>query len=236
MSQSKKAFKDRFMEILKNLKILYIDDDQLIRDDAVEYLSFHCDNVYEACDGKDGLEKYEQLKPDIIITDIKMPKLNGIEMIKQIRKKDKTTKIIVATAFLETSYLIEAIELGLVKYLVKPIMEDSLLLVLEKCTEDVVKEQSIFKIFGGFSFDILNHSLFLNEKQIPLTKKELLFIDLLIKNSNRAVKYDEFSNYVWNGYMSEDALRSIVREIRRKTTKESIKNISGIGYQINLLR
>jgi DNA-binding response OmpR family regulator len=155
-------------------------------------------------------------------------------MIKQIRKNDKTTKIIVATAHLETSYLMDAIELGLVKYLVKPIMEDTLLQVLEKCTEDVVKEQSVFNIFGGFAFDILNHTLFCNQEQIPLTKKELLFLELLIKNSNRAVKYDEFSNYVWDGYMSEDALRSIVREIRKKTTKESIKNISGIGYQVNL--
>ena len=222
------------MEILKNLKILYIDDEEFIRENAIEYLSFYCDNVYEACDGKDGLEKYNDLKPDIIITDIKMPKLNGLDMIKQIRKKDKTTKIIVATAFLETSYLVEAIELGLVKYLVKPIMEDTLLLVLQKCTEDVVKEQSIFNIMGNFQFDILNHTLFLKEEQIPLTKKELLFLELLIKNSNRAVKYDEFSSYVWDGYMSEDALRSIVREIRKKTTKESIKNISGIGYQINL--
>lgn len=223
------------MEILKNLKILYIDDEPLIREDAVEYLSFYCDNVYEACDGKDGLEKYNELKPDVIITDIKMPKLNGLDMIKEIRKNDKTTKIIVATAFLETTYLVEAIELGLVKYLVKPIM-DNILSVLEKCTEDVVKKQSIFKIYGDFQFDILNHTLFLDKEQIPLTKKELLFLELLIKNSNRTVKYDEFSNYVWDGYMSEDALRSIVREIRKKTVKESIKNISGIGYQINLIR
>lgn len=224
------------MEVLKNLKILFIDDEYFIRENAIEYLSFYCDNVYEACDGEDGLKKYEKIKPDIIITDIKMPKLNGLDMIKEIRKKDKTTKIIVATAFLETSYLIEAIELGLVKYLVKPIMEDNLLSVLQKCTEDVIKEQSIFTIFGDFQFDILNHSLFLKKEQIPLTKKELLFLELLIKNSARAVKYDEFNSYVWNGDMSEDALRSIVREIRRKTTKESIKNISGIGYQINLLR
>lgn len=224
------------MEVIKDLKILYIDDEPLIREDAVEYLSFYCDNVYEANDGEDGLKKYQEIKPDIIITDIKMPKLNGLDMIKQIRKNDKKTKIIIATAFLETTYLVEAIELGLVKYLVKPIMENTLLTVLEKCTEDVIKEQSIFNIYGTFKFDILNQTLFSNNEQIPLTKKELLFLELLIKNANRAVKYNEFSNYVWEGNMSEDALRSIVREIRKKTSKESIKNISGIGYQINLIR
>ena len=223
------------MDSLKNVKILYIDDEEFIREDAVEYLSFYCDNVYEASDGLDGLEKYEKLKPDIIITDIKMPKLNGIEMIKEIRKNDKSTKIIIATAFLETSYLIEAIELGLIKYLVKPIMEDTLLPVLASCTENIVEESSIFTICGGYKFDILNQTLFLDKKQIALTKKELLFLELLIKNSKRAVKYDEFSTYVWNGYMSDDALRSIVRELRKKMLKQSIKNISGIGYQINLV-
>lgn len=223
------------MENLKNAKILYIDDDDFIRKDAIEYLRFHCNHVYEAFDGKDGLEKFKKFKPDIIITDIKMPKLNGIEMIKEIRKRDKTTKIIIATAFLETSYLIDAVELGLIKYLVKPIMEDTLLPVLKACTEDLVQIQSIFTLVGGFKFDILNLTLFFKKRQIPLTKKELLFLELLIKNNNRAVKYDEFNDYVWDGYMSEDALRSIVRELRKKTSKQSIKNISGIGYQINLI-
>lgn len=222
------------MENLKNLKILYIDDEDYIREDAVEYLSFHCNNVYEACDGLDGLKKYEELKPDIIITDIKMPKLNGIDMIKKIRKSDKSTKVIIATAFLETSYLLEAVELGLIKYLKKPIMADTLLPVLQNCTEDIIEKQSVFSISGGFKFDILNQTLFLDKKQILLTKKELLLLDLLIKNYNRAVKYEEFSDYIWEGYMSEDALRSIVRELRKKTSKQSVKNISGIGYQINL--
>ncbi len=68
-----------------------------------------------------------------------------------------------------------------------------------------------------------------------LQKKNILFLELLIKNSKRAVKYDEFNSYVWDGYMSDDALRSIVRELRKKMSKQSIKNISGIGYQINLI-
>ncbi len=52
------------MDSLKNLKLLYIDDEEFIREDAVEYLSFYCDNVYEASDGLDGLEKYKNIKPD----------------------------------------------------------------------------------------------------------------------------------------------------------------------------
>ena len=221
------------MDKLKNLKILYIDDEDFIRENAVEYLSFYCDNVYEANDGITGLEAYKEYKPDIIITDIKMPKLNGIEMVKIIRENDKKTKIILATAFLETSYLLEAVELGLVKYLVKPITAHKLLPVLRTCTEEV-GDKSIFEIENGFVFDIFNKTLFFEKEQISLTKKELLFLELLVKNHKRAVKYDELNNYIWEGEMSEDAMRSVVKELRKKISKQAIKNISGIGYQVNV--
>lgn len=222
------------MNKLENLKILYIDDEEYIRANAVEYLSFYCNHVYEAKDGIDGIEKYKQYNPDIIITDIKMPRLSGIDMVKKIRQKDKKTKVILATAFLETSYLLQAVELGLVKYLVKPITADKLLPVLKSCIENIVEDKSIFNLDNGFTFDILNKTLFLNHEQIFLTKKELLFLEVLVKNYKRAVKYDELNNYVWEGEMSDDAIRSIVKELRKKISKQVIKNISGIGYQINV--
>ena len=222
------------MNDLKNLKILYIDDESLIRENAVEYLSFYCDNVYEADNGINGLETYEKFQPDIIISDIKMPKLNGIDMVKKIRQQDKKTKIILATAFLETSYLLEAIELGLVKYLIKPITANKLLPVIKSCIEDIVEDKSIFYLNNEFSFDILNKTLFHKNEQIILTKKELLFLELLIKNNKRAVKYSEFNSYVWQGEMTEDSMRSIVKDIRKKISKNIIRNLSGIGYQINV--
>lgn len=222
------------MKKLENLKILYIDDEEYIRTNAVEYLSFYCNHVYEAKDGIDGIEKYEQYNPDIIITDIKMPRLSGIEMVKKIRQKDKKTKVILATAFLETSYLLQAVELGLVKYLVKPITADKLLPVLKSCIENIVEDKSIFNLDNGFTFDILNKTLFFNYEQIFLTKKELLFLEVLVRNYKRAVKYDELNNYVWEGEMSDDAIRSIVKELRKKISKQAIKNISGIGYQVNV--
>jgi len=222
------------MKELKNLKILYIDDEDVIRENAVEYLRFYCDNVYGAKDGLEGLKVYEKIKPDIIITDIKMPKLNGLDMVLKIREKDNKTKIIVATAFLETSYLLKAVELGLIKYLVKPITADKILPVLKTCLLDLEKKNSIFKIDEQFRFDIYNQTLFCDTQRITLTKKELLTLELLIKNSNRAVKYEEFNSYVWGDFMSDDALRATIKELRKKISKKSIINISGIGYQIGV--
>ena len=222
------------MNELKNLKILYIDDAESIRENAVDYLGFYCDHVYGAKDGMNGFELYKEVKPDIIITDIKMHKLNGLKMVEKIREKDITTKIIVVTAFLETSYLLKAVELGLIKYLIKPITADKILPVLKTCLVDLKKKNSIFKIDEEFSFDIFNKTLFCNTQRVTLTKKEILVLELLIINSNRAVKYEEFNNYVWDDFMSDDALRSTIKELRKKISKKSIINISGIGYQIGV--
>ena len=223
------------MDELKNIKILYIEDDQLIRDDAIEYLSFYSDFVYGAIDGKDGLSKYNEIKPDIIICDIIMPHINGLDLISKIRKTDKETQIIVATARIDTNFLLKAVELKLVKYLTKPIMGEKLLDALNEALEFMKDENSnIFEIDNEYRFDTLNKTLFKIDEFIKLPKKELLFLELLIKNHKRAVKYEELNNYVWAGEMSEDALRSIVKGLRRKISKQAIKNISGIGYQIGI--
>lgn len=82
------------MNYLKELKILYIEDEEIIRDSAVEYLNFYSNHVYSALDGIDGYKKYLDIKPDIIICDIIMPNLNGLELIEKIRRTDLDTQII----------------------------------------------------------------------------------------------------------------------------------------------
>ena len=103
---------------LSNLTLLYVEDDEIIRQNAVEYLCDFFQKVYQAKDGLDALMVYQERKPDIIITDIKMPRLDGLAMAKRIRKKDKSTPIIITTAFTDTQYLMQAVELQLIKYIV----------------------------------------------------------------------------------------------------------------------
>ncbi|MCB9096101.1 MAG: helix-turn-helix domain-containing protein [Arcobacter sp.] len=69
---------------------------------------------------------------------------------------------------------------------------------------------------------------------IVLTKKGKLFLDFLIKNKTKALSYEEINSEIWNNLMTQDALRSLIKEIRKKTYKEIIKNVSGIGYRIDL--
>ena len=90
-----------------NKTILYVEDNDFIREEAVEYLSLLYKTVLEASNGKEALELYREHQPHIIITDIEMPILSGLEMVKEIRKEDKKTPIIMVIAFKDINYLQE---------------------------------------------------------------------------------------------------------------------------------
>ena len=219
---------------LKILSILYVEDEAMIRQNAIEYLSRICDNVLEAKNGLEALKIYKKHKPNIIISDIKMPKMNGLEFASEIRKTDKKTLIIMATAHTETHYLLKAVELQLVKYIVKPItstkLQEALALALDYLT---VKESNIVSINNETVYDVLNKTLFISNKIIKLTKNEQLLLHLLTSNRQRAITYEEIENTIWafEG-MSMDALRSLVRMLRKKLEGDFVENISGIGYRL----
>ena len=224
------------MDDFKKYTILYIEDDEGVRTINSRFLNRMFNELYEAKDGEEGYEFYKKYHPDIILTDIKMPKLDGISLAKKIRQKDTTTKIIISTAFSEKSYLMDAIELNLEKYIIKPLTSRNLLPALSKAVEALEKEKD-FKIILGdkFYFDN-NTSLFYNKGQvINLTKKELLFLKLLVLNKNRIVSYEEIEQHVWDGeYMSLNSLRTSLGFLRKKIPFNCIKNISNMGYKLNL--
>ena len=222
------------LEALKPLTLLYVEDEPLIRQNAVEYLSRYCHKVYEAKDGLEGLEMYATHKPDLIISDINMPKLSGLDFASHIRKLDKNTPIILATAHTETEYLLKAVELQLIKYIVKPItsekLEEALTLACNALDDSYTH---CVQLNTHTSYDTLNKILMINTTIIKLTHNELLFFDFLVKNHQRAITYEEIENIIW-AYegMSMDALRSLVRGLRKKLVGDFIENVSGVGYKI----
>jgi len=220
----------------KNIKILYVEDDDIARENGVEYLENYFENIYEASDALTALKLYEKHQPDIIITDIQMPKLNGLEFVQRIRKTDSKTQVIVISAFSDKDYLLKAIELKLVKYLIKPIKEKELKQALISCMESMKSDTSnIIALNSEYTFDMFNHTLVNDGGMIKLRTKELDFLVLLLKNKNRYVTYTEIENYVWlDSSMSKDALKTLVKNIKTKIPKELILNLSGTGYKIDL--
>mgnify|MGYP003544227330 FL=1 len=221
-------------KLYKNIKILYIEDDEIARENGLEYLENFFENIYEASDAIIALQLYEKHKPDIIITDIQMPKLNGLEFVKRIRQKDKKTQIIIITAFSDRDYLLKAIELGLVKYLVKPVREKEFEEALFLCINALEKDETnIIQLDEITFFDTFNKNLISSNEMVKLRAKELNFLELLIKNKNRYVSYEEIENYVWNdSVMTKDALKTLVKNIKTKIPKDLILNLTNSGYKI----
>lgn len=218
----------------ENIKLLYVEDDEIARENAVEYLENYFNTIYEASNAIDALKLYKEHKPNIIISDISMPKLNGLEFVKEIRKTDKKTQIILVTAFCTKEYLLEAIELGLVKYLVKPVEENSLKEALNLCLEAICEDNSnLIEISENIIFDSFNKNLKIDDELIKLRAKEILFLELLIKNKNRVVSYEEIESYVWHdSVMTKDALKTLVKNIKSKLPKDIIENLASVGYKI----
>ena len=222
--------------INENIKILYVEDDDIARENGIEYLENYFTHIYEANNALTALKLYAQIKPDIIITDIQMPKLNGLEFIQRIRQKDKKTQVIILTAFSDKDYLFKAIELQLVKYLTKPIKEKELEEALSLCIETIENDSSnIINLNLDTTFDIYNKILVCNKEIVKLRTKELDLLILLIKNQNRYVTYEEIESIVWyESAMSKDALKTVIKNLKAKLPKDLILNLSGTGYKIDI--
>jgi YesN/AraC family two-component response regulator len=126
--------------LLKNFSILYVEDDEDIRDQLVQFLKRRVGTLHVATNGQEGLLAYEAHKPDMVITDIQMPIMNGLEMAKKIKKISPSTSIVVTTAFNETKFFLEAIDIGIDKYVIKPVNTEVLNTVLLQCAHMVLTE------------------------------------------------------------------------------------------------
>ncbi len=224
------------MSTSQSLSLLYVEDEDFIRENAVLFLEDTFESIYEADNAFTALKLYHDKKPDIIITDISMPKMSGLALCEKIRKTDSKTPIIITTAHTKTEYLLKAVELQLVKYLVKPIDEEELIEALELCFEKLQEDDTnIIKLTKDHTYDSFNQVLFFQDEVIKLTPKEMLFFKLLLKNPDHVCSYTEIENYIFSEQgMSEDALKTLVKNIRKKTEKSLIENHSKLGYKIAL--
>jgi signal transduction histidine kinase len=122
------------IDFLKTLTLLYVEDDHDTRDQLGRFLSQRVGSLITAANGTAALAAYHTHRPAIVITDIQMPEMDGLALAREIRIQDSNIPIIVTTAFEQTDYLMRSIEIGVDKYIVKPVDPDRLLQALLECT------------------------------------------------------------------------------------------------------
>ncbi|RLA71829.1 MAG: DNA-binding response regulator [Epsilonproteobacteria bacterium] len=221
-------------------KILFVEDEVAIRANYIEYLNIYFEEVYEAEDGEKAYEIYKQKKPDILIVDINVPLLNGLDLLKKIREDDHATRAIMLTAYKDVDFLLKATTLKLTKYLVKPVsrhdLKESLeTAVLELSKFNVIQKKKIH-LRDNYSWDYEIGELSINHSIVSLTDKEKQVFTLLISTPKKIFSVDEIVDSLWNttSIEKQDSLKTIIKMLRRKLPQNTIKNVFGVGYKIDI--
>lgn len=217
---------------MKTLKVLIVEDEiklaNLIKA-SIKELFF---KVNIAKDGIEGLKKFQSFKPDIIISDITMPNLDGLEMCQRIRE-ESNIPIVILSAYSQKEKLLKAIDLGINKYFIKPFDIEEFLEYLKNLSKNIKKIKT-YKLKDNFVFDNNSVCLYKDEILINLTKREREFLNILIKNKNSLVKKEDIKTLLWNENVSDERLRTFIKRLRLKTSKDLVENVSSQGYLISV--
>ncbi len=167
----------KLAKLAKDFTLLYVEDNTGLQHQASKILKKFFSHVLVANDGQEGFEIFKENSPDIVITDIKMPKMSGLDMARKMKNLDQDIKIIVASAFSETTYLLKSIEIGIAKYLNKPIPIETLVNTLIDTIEEI-NNQHDMKLFERYtvdSFEYQNNMLILIQKdEVLIANKKCL--------------------------------------------------------------
>jgi len=224
------------IDLFKQVNLLYVEDDITIRPIFERFLKRKVQNLFVAEDGLEGYEMFMELKPDLILTDIKMPKMNGIEMARKIRETDKNIPIIVLSAHSESDFFVEAIEAGVSGYLMKPIDKNKLFTTLERnikvalfeknrkeqdeLLQDVIDMQPSIVFLGNTDKSMLfANKVFLDFFDLDMNlsdmenDKDLMYEEL--KKKNNVILKDMNSDMFWLDYIFEGRNDSFVIQIKK---------------------
>lgn len=224
--------KNDFINKLTAFNVLYAEDEDGIRNNIYEILKHLFKEATHAKNVSEAYKKYLEHTPDLIITDIKMGNETGIDLIKKIRKSDSKIRIIITSAHTDLDYLLQATELHLIKYIVKPITEDKLMEALEAFVNSY-DNNKIYNLIPNWIFDSSKSIISNGNEEFTLTKKESNFLKLLI-TKNRIITYEELEGNIWDedSIMTSNAMRLFIKNFRKKLPENFLKNIQGVGYKL----
>ncbi|EMV7727274.1 butyrate response regulator transcription factor BumR [Campylobacter jejuni] len=219
----------------KELIILVVEDEIKTRESLINVLSERFSKVIGAQNGDEGLKKFKKFKPDLVITDIAMPIMDGLDMAREIKEISDDVPIVVLSAYSEKERLLRSIDIGIDKYLIKPVDIEELFKVLDCLVGEKIEANMLVKISEEYQFNKTKRTLIHNGKEIVLTKKELAFISLLLKQPRVLVLHEDIKKNVWIGeHVSDTAVRTFIKRVRDKVGEDFIKNVPSLGYKINI--
>lgn len=228
-------------------RVLLVEDEE----DAREILSFYLDTIFDeveiASDGEEGVQKYTELYEknkifDLVLTDIRMPKKDGLEMIEDITSINENQKFIIVSAYKDEEYLFKSIGLNVISYFVKPLEVKNIMQILKKVKDKVLEDKKNTSSIDAevmlnkdFTFDLQTKQLYNKDKElINLSKKETLLLLALVSNIKDIKSKEYLKKKIWDDSLASDAtLRTLIKRVKDKISlNDFIVSKKGKGYMI----
>ncbi|NQY93036.1 MAG: response regulator transcription factor [Campylobacteraceae bacterium] len=226
-------------------RVLLVEDEEDAREILEFYLATIFDEVEIATNGEEGfdtcLAHQKQNKFfDVIITDIKMPKKDGMTMIEDITKVIPEQKYIIVSAHKDEEYLFRSIGLNVMGYFVKPLAVDNIMDMLKKVKEKILfskKEtlnKNIISLNKTYTYNVDKKTLFKGDISVKLSIKELSLVQVLISNLGTIVTKEMLKEKIWDDLNTSDAtMRTIIKRVKDKVSDDDfIISRKGYGYLI----
>lgn len=231
---------DKIKDIIiytKNLNVLYVEDSFSVQQQTMKMLSSFFKNIEVANNGKVALEIFEKQDFDLIITDIKMPLLDGIGFIEIIRNLDKKIPIIVLSAHDDKDYFLKSINAGIDGYILKPYTLEQIIQTLANIVEKydfTVKIKNKIKLKNGFIWDKNSKQLSKNNNIIKLSKLEQKIFDFFISSPQSPSKsYSEIEYHMFDNYEDNTKkLRNLINRLRLKLDFDLFETVYSYGYTL----
>ena len=215
------------------MKILIVDDEELIRNVIREYAELEKFEIDEAEDGYEAIDKCKNNDYNLVIMDIMMPKLDGYQAVKEI-KKEKNVPVIMLSARGEEYDKLLGFDLGIDDYVQKPFSPKELIArikaILKRYNNDNEK-----MVYGKLSIDKAGREVYVDDKQVVLTLKEYEMLVYLMENKNIAVSREKLLNSIWgyDFYGDDRTVDTHIKTLRSKlgVCKDYIVTLRGVGYK-----
>jgi len=221
--------------LLKDKSVLLAEDDKITRKQMTEVLEMLFGKVFTAEDGEEAYRIYEEESPHIIISDIKMPKKDGLKLLKQIRQTDYDTPILLLTSYTEQNLLLGAANLSVDGYLVKPVELSSIINALSRAMKRSHREMGLVELGENFFYNVATRELYHNGTLITLGTKEQELLSLLLSNRQKTVTKEEIIRELWPlDPVCDSAIKNLILRIRKKVGTDLIVSVRGIGYRLNI--
>ncbi len=217
------------------MKILLLEDELMLQTSIAEYLETLGHICINFSDGIQAKLSLETTKYDLMIFDINVPSLNGLELFEYIKHNDCHTPVIFISALIDIENITKAFTLGAADYIKKPFHLRELGLRVQRISKNIEdKNRQHIILSENYRYFKDEEKLFFNEKIHILTKKQSDIVHCLCKNIGTIINFDILREYIWNANLVTDAtIRTEISRLRKVLKEDFIQNHKGIGYKID---